>query len=46
MSIFYNICSIISAKNGIEINKIYGYNVHGSGGLVMNKICETLIILW
>ena len=31
----YNICSIIGAKNGIEINKIYCYNVHSGGGLVM-----------
>ena len=44
MSVFYNICSIISEKIGIEINEIYCYNVHSSGGLVMKQICKILSI--
>ena len=33
----YNICSIISAKNGFEINKIYSTVKCSGDGLVMTK---------
>ena len=33
----YNICSIMGAKNGMEINKIY---FTMCSGLVMNKMCK------
>ena len=43
MHMFYNLCSIIDAKNGIENVEIYNMVKCGGGGLVMTKnvqICE------
>ena len=41
----YNICLIISAKNGNENNKICYTVKCGGNGLVMSKICKILIVL-
>ena len=45
MNMFYNICSIINAKNGNENIKIYCIVKCGGNGLVMTKTCEILNVL-